>query len=141
MRYSQEQPLVSVLSGDFTYALYESSLLKSQETVSLSKALKELSEYCSATPLKNFIQAYLAGKIGTPLLMLKDIMGLPIPRLIVATPPEPKAPGPLFRQSITTKLDDWTSDLHNKLKEIDNLESYLIQQKLADQENIRYRKA
>jgi hypothetical protein len=90
MNYSINPPFVTVLSCDYTYRLYLHSkqLPANQKSISFPMSLKELAEHVKPIDLPNFVQSYLAGKIGTPLLMLQDIFATPGPKLVVGLPPE-----------------------------------------------------
>ena len=90
MNYSVNRPYVTVLSCDYTYQLYLHSkqLPGDQQSISFPTSLKLLAEHTQPIDLPEFVQAYLSGKIGTPLLMLQYIFATPGPKLIVGLPPE-----------------------------------------------------
>ena len=118
MKYSGREPLIEVFSGDFTYRIYKSSIFEGQNTVSFSRVTKEFSNFSQGTSLLEFVQSYLSGKTGTPLLMLKDILGIPIRKIIVGISPEPEAPsGPLTNHGIGQKLSHLSSVISSKLVE------------------------
>jgi hypothetical protein len=115
MNYLPKAPYVTVLSCDFTYALYQALLGDSKETISFPKALKELSQYATETTLAEFVQAYLSGKAGTPLLLLKDVFGTPGRKLIVGLPPESLGKPAPAGQILAGILDDWGCALGDAL--------------------------
>lgn len=123
MNYSPNPPHVTVLSCDFTYTLYQSLLRDRKETISFPKALKELSQYATEATLAEFVQAYLSGKAGTPLLLLKDVFGTPGPKLIVGLPPEFLGKPSPAGQILSGILDDWVCALCDAVNELDVTEA------------------
>jgi hypothetical protein len=115
VNYLPKPPYVTVFSCDFTYALYQSMLGDSKGTISFPKARKELSKYAAETTLAEFVQAYLSGKAGTPLLLLKDVFGTPGPKLIVGLPPELLGKPSPAGQILAGILDDWDHALGDAL--------------------------
>lgn len=126
MNYSPDPPYVTVLSCDFTYALYSGSLLDNKKSVSFPKTLKDLGQYATQTELPDFVEAYLSGKAGTPLLMLRDVFGIDGPTLIIGLPPEllenPNESG----HTLSGILGGWHSALEESLQ-------LLEQEQMAEQ--------
>jgi hypothetical protein len=118
MNYSPQPPFVTVLSCDYTYALYSGDLLNNRKTVSFPKTLKDLSEYATETELPEFVQAYLSGKAGTPLLMLRDVFGVDGPLLVVGLPPEMLHNPSTSGHSLSGILDGWCGALAESLQSV-----------------------
>lgn len=131
---------MTVLSCDYTYKLYmySNELPADQKTISFPMTLQKLSEHATAIPLPEFVQLYLSGKIGTPLLMLQDIFGTPGQKLIVGLPPELlKNPSPLG-QPLSGVLDGWIEALGQTLESIEKAEAILQQQQDEEQRQEEY---
>jgi hypothetical protein len=122
MNYFPAPPFVTILSCDYTYALYSGDLLKDQKTVSFPKTLKVLSKVANESPLPDFVNNYLSGKAGTPLLMLQDVFGTPGPKLIVGLPPELLRTSSPAGQTLSGILDEWCCAFDQRLGEIEQEE-------------------
>jgi hypothetical protein len=138
MNYSTQAPYVTVLSCDYTYNLYKHSnqLPPNQQFISFPTSLKTLSEHTHPIGLPAFVQSYLSGKIGTPLLMLQDIFATPGPKLIVGLPPELLRTPSSTGQPLSGVLDDWIEVLEKTLEANDTPEEFLQMQGLTEAEQL-----
>ncbi len=118
MNYSKTPPHVTVLPCDYTYALFSGDLLEKQEAVSFPKTLKALPKYATQTGLPEFVQQYLSGKVGTPLLMLRDVFGVEGPKLIIGLPPEMLRTPSLTGGALSNILGGWISKFEESLEQI-----------------------
>jgi len=130
MKYSPAPPFVTILPCDFTYSLFGGSTGMQRETISFKKALTDLSTYAEENTLTEFVQAYLSGKAGTPLL-LHDVFGIPGPKLVVALPPDAlRTPSPTS-QALSGILNGWCAALGETLERLD-LEEDLSKLRMAE---------
>jgi len=133
MNYSMEPPYVTVLPCDYTYALYRGDLFKEgQQTISFKRTLKELPQYATQTDLPEFVEAYLSGKAGTPLLMLRDVFAVGGPKLIIGLPPEKLLQQTPTGGVLSGILDSWTSTLAESLAIIKQEETERIEAEQAE---------
>jgi hypothetical protein len=132
MKYSPNPPYVTVLPCDYTYALYNyrKSLPEHQKSISFPKTLNDLAEYATPIALPDFVQSYLSGKTGTPLLMLRDIFNTPGPKLIIGLPPEPI---PLSGPPLAGLVNHWSSILEKRLAYITSEEELQEKQRVEQQ--------
>ena len=141
MNYSPEPPYVTVLSCDYTYALYKRSLEENRKVWNFPKTLKDLGQYTKETELPDFIEAYLSGKAGTPLLMLRDVFGIDGPTLIIGLPPELLENPSESGHTLSGILGGWTSALGESLRLIEQQERMVAEQLRAHEEHVRAEKA
>ncbi|HEV7473459.1 MAG TPA: hypothetical protein VGN90_05370 [Pyrinomonadaceae bacterium] len=123
MKYSSTPPFVTILPCDFTYSLFDDSTGMQRETIKFTKALSDLSIYATENTLAEFVQAYLSGKAGTPLL-LHEVFGIPGPKLIIALPPDPLRSSSPTGQALSGILNDWCAALGETLEQIAHEEDY-----------------
>ena len=126
MNYSVKPPFVTVLSCDYTYQLYMHSkgLPPAQQSISFPGSLQTLAEHSKPIALPEFIQSYLSGRIGTPLLMLQDIFATPGPKLIVGLPPELlHNPEPNKQSPLAAAVDRLIMAVGQRLKAIEQAET------------------
>lgn len=125
MNYSVEPPYVTVLSCDYTYQLYLHSqqLPEGQKSISFPKSLKTLAEHAKPITVPEFVQSYLSGKIGTPLLMLQDIFATPGPKLVIGLPPELlKNPSKNQQSPLSAQVDRLVEALAQRLEAVEQAE-------------------
>lgn len=136
MSYSKEPPHVTVLPCDYTYALYSGDLLEGQKTVSFQKTLKALPQYAARTQLPDFVQQYLSGKVGTPLLMLRDVFGFDGPKLVIGLPPEMLRTPSTTGGVLSNILGGWVSNLEESLEQIREEETVRAEAVRAEAERV-----
>lgn len=93
--YNDRSPCIYLFPFQFTLMLKE-VFTELRERITF-KSAKERYGNDPAT-FQQFVQDFLSGRVGTPILMLRDIIGLRIPTVVFGTPPinPPKEPGPLY---------------------------------------------
>jgi hypothetical protein len=126
MNYSVKPPFVTVLSCDYTYQLYMYSkgLPPAQQSISFPGSLQTLAEHSKPIDLPEFVQSYLSGRIGTPLLMLQDIFATPGPKLIVGLPPELlKNPEPNKQSPLAAAVESFIMAIGQRLEAIEEAET------------------
>ncbi len=141
MNYSPQPPYVTVLSCDYTYALYKRTVEEDRKVWDFPKTLKDLEQYATQTELPEFVEAYLSGKAGTPLLMLRDVFGVDGPTLIIGLPPELLENPSESGHTLSGILGGWNSALEESFRLIEQQERMVAEQLRAHEERVRAEKA